>query len=62
LGRRGTHRRGRQAALSLAQSVSFERLHEQAYRDHGFELVDVPAGTVEERVELIDRQIRSWAE
>ena len=27
-----------------------------------FELVDVPAGTVEERVELIDGCIRSWAE
>jgi predicted ATPase len=48
--------------ISLAQSVIFERFHEQAYREHGFELVDVPAGTVEERVELIDGYIRSWAE
>ncbi|GAB3850675.1 AAA family ATPase [Dactylosporangium cerinum] len=47
--------------ISLEQSVAFERFHEQAYRDHGFELVDVPAGTVEERVELIDGCIRSWA-
>jgi predicted ATPase len=46
--------------ISLAQSVRFERFHEQAYRDHGFELVDVPAGTVEERVDLVDRCIRSW--
>jgi predicted ATPase len=45
--------------ISLAQSVAFERFHEQAYREHGFDLVDVPAGTVEERVELIDRCIRS---
>jgi predicted ATPase len=47
--------------ISLAQSVTFERFHEQAYRNHGFELVDVPAGTVGERVELVDGCIRSWA-
>ena len=47
--------------ISLAQSVRFERFHEQAYRDHGFELVDVPAGTVEERVDRVDQHIRSWA-
>jgi predicted ATPase len=44
--------------ISLAQSVTFERFHEQAYRNHGFELVDVPAGPVEERVKLIDACIR----
>jgi predicted ATPase len=48
--------------ISLGQSVTFERFHEQAYRNHGFELVDIPTGTVEERVELIDGCIRSWAE
>ncbi len=48
--------------ITLAQSVTFERFHEQAYRDHGYELVDVPAGTPEERVRLIERHIRSWAE
>jgi predicted ATPase len=47
--------------ITLAQSVRFERFHTQAYRDHGFELVDVPAGTPEERVDLVDRYIRSWA-
>jgi predicted ATPase len=47
--------------ITLEQSVAFERFHEQAYRDHGFELVTVPAGSVEERVELIDGCIRSWA-
>jgi predicted ATPase len=45
--------------ISLAHSVTFERFREQAYRNHGFKLVDVPAGTVEERVELIDGCIRS---
>ena len=47
--------------ISLAQSIAFERFHEQAYRNHGFELIDVPAGTVEERVELIDGCIRAWS-
>jgi predicted ATPase len=48
--------------ISLAQSVRFERIHRQAYRDHGFELVDVPPGTLEERVELVDGCLRSWTE
>ena len=47
--------------ISLAQSVMFERFHEQAYRNYGYELVGVPSGTVEERVDLIDRCIESWA-
>lgn len=46
--------------ISFAQSVSFERFHEQAYRGSGYELVDVPAGTVEERADLVDHYIRSW--
>jgi predicted ATPase len=48
--------------ISFAQSVTFERFHEQVYRGHGFELVDVPAGTLEERVELVEGRIRSRAE
>jgi predicted ATPase len=44
--------------ITLAQSVRFERFHEQAYRDNGFELVNIPAGTLEERVELVDGYIR----
>ncbi|MBE1490564.1 AAA family ATPase [Plantactinospora soyae] len=47
--------------ITLAQSVRFERFHEQAYREHGFELVDVPAGTLEVRMKLVDEYIRSWA-
>jgi predicted ATPase len=48
--------------ITLAQSVRFEELHKQAYRDHGFELVDVPVGTLQDRVQLVDRYIRSWSE
>ena len=47
--------------ITLAQSIRFQRFHEQAYRDHGFELVDVPAGTLDDRVRLVDRHIRSWS-
>jgi predicted ATPase len=47
--------------ISLAESIAFERLHEQAYRSHGFELVDVPAGPLAQRVDLVDGYLRSWA-
>ena len=47
--------------ITLAQSISFQRFHEQAYRDCGFEMVDVPAGTIEDRVRLVDRHLRSWS-
>jgi len=31
------------AFLSFAESLALEQLHEQAYRDLGFQLIDVPA-------------------
>lgn len=46
--------------ISFEDSLRFERLHEQAYRANGFELVDIAGGTVAERVAEIDRHIRSW--
>jgi predicted ATPase len=48
--------------ITLAQSIRFERFHERAYREHGFELVDVPVGTLEDRAQVVDRYIRSWSE
>lgn len=45
--------------ITLAESVSFERIHRQAYREHGFELVDVPVGSPEQRTELVDGHIRA---
>ncbi|MEJ3749428.1 AAA family ATPase [Actinomycetes bacterium KLBMP 9797] len=39
--------------ITLAESVSFERLHAQAYREYGFELVDVPAGPLDDRLSMI---------
>ena len=47
--------------ITLAQSIGFERFHRQAYRDCGFDLVDVPAGPLGDRVRLVDRHIRSWS-
>ena len=48
--------------ITLAQSIGFERIHERVYRDHGFDFIDVPAGPVEERVDLVDRHLRSWTD
>jgi predicted ATPase len=45
--------------IGLADSVRFERFHEEAYREYGFELVDVPAGTLEARVKLVDGYLRA---
>lgn len=43
--------------ISYADSLAFEKLHKQAYRDLGFDLVEVPAGPLPERVALIRRHI-----
>ena len=39
--------------ISFEDSIRFERIHEQAYRELGFRLVEVPAGPLEDRVALI---------
>ncbi len=39
--------------ITLADSLEFERIHEQAYREYGFELVDVPAGPLADRAALV---------
>jgi predicted ATPase len=46
--------------ISYADSLAFERIHEAEYRRLGFDLVDVPSGTVAERAAAIDALIRSW--
>lgn len=47
--------------ITLEQSLRFEGLHVRAYREHGFELVDVPAAPVGDRVELVDGLLRAWS-
>lgn len=39
--------------ISFEDSLTFEQLHEQTYRELGFKLVDVPAGPLADRVALI---------
>jgi predicted ATPase len=41
--------------ISFADSLVFEQIHEQTYRDLGFELVDVPAGPLPGRVALVEQ-------
>ncbi|MFC5288998.1 ATP-binding protein [Actinokineospora guangxiensis] len=43
--------------ISFADSLEFERLHEQTYRDLGFHLVEVPAGALRERAAVIRRTV-----
>ena len=47
--------------ISLEDSLVFERIHEETYRELGFRLVDVPAGPLAERAELIARTVRAAA-
>lgn len=39
--------------ISFADSLDFERIHEQSYRAFGFELIDIPAAPTAERVARI---------
>jgi predicted ATPase len=43
--------------ISFEDSLVFEQLHEQAYRHLGFQLTDVPAGPLTERVALIQQTV-----
>lgn len=44
--------------ISFEDSLVFEQLHEQVYRELGFRLVEVPAGPLTDRVALIERTIK----
>ena len=39
--------------ISFEEALRFETAHEEAYRELGFECVDVPPGTIDERCDLI---------
>jgi predicted ATPase len=43
--------------ISFEETLRFEKIHEQTYRDLGFELVYVEPGSVEERVSAIKAEI-----
>ena len=44
--------------ISLEETVLFERIHEETYRDFGFEPVPVEPGSLAERVGMIKAAIR----
>jgi predicted ATPase len=44
--------------ISFEDTVRFERVHEETYRDFGFDLVSVKPGPLKERVNLIKAAIR----
>jgi len=44
--------------ITLDDSLRFERVHEATYRAFGYELVDIPAGPVEDRVAAICEVLR----
>jgi predicted ATPase len=39
--------------ISYAESLVFEAAHERAYREHGFEIIDVPPAGIEERAAMV---------
>lgn len=43
--------------ISYEESAAFECAHEAVYREHGFDLVDVAAASVSERVALVEAQL-----
>jgi predicted ATPase len=51
-----THTEARR--ISFEETVRFEKIHEEVYRDFGFELVSVEPGSLLERVSLIRAAIR----
>lgn len=43
--------------ISFEEALRFEHIHEETYREFGFEIVSVPPGSVQERVGLIKRHV-----
>lgn len=43
--------------ISFADSLAFEEVHERTYREFGFQLIDVPAGPLASRAELVRREV-----
>ncbi|GGM30217.1 AAA family ATPase [Dactylosporangium sucinum] len=46
--------------ISYADSLHFEHVHRQVYRERGYELVEVPAGPAAERVALVAGYLAAW--
>src|SRR5581483_10207470 len=48
--------------ISFAETLRFEKIHEETYQNFGFELVSVPPGSLMERVSLVKAGIRGPAD
>ncbi|GAA2626447.1 AAA family ATPase [Dactylosporangium fulvum] len=46
--------------ISYTESLRFERIHEEVYREQGYELVEVPPAPVDERVALVAGHLAAW--
>lgn len=46
--------------ICLEESLRFERIHEEVYREQGYELVDVPPAALEARVALVAGYLFAW--
>lgn len=44
--------------ISYADALTFQTVHESVYRDHGYTLIDIPAGPIAGRAELVHSIIR----
>ena len=44
--------------ISFEEMVRFEKIHEEIYREFGFELISIEPGSLKERVEMIKSAIR----
>jgi predicted ATPase len=47
--------------ISYGDSLKFEAIHQTVYRDHGFMIVNVAAGEVEQRVAAIEAHVAGGA-
>ena len=47
--------------ITFEDSLAFERVHEESYRELGFEIVEVPAAGLDERVSLVADLIAEFA-
>jgi len=43
--------------ISFEESLRFEAIHETVYREMGYDLVTIPRGSVETRIEKVERTV-----
>ncbi|ACC43221.1 MULTISPECIES: AAA family ATPase [Mycobacterium] len=47
--------------IDMAEALRFERIHEDSYREFGYQLIDIPADRLDRRVATISRMISPLA-